>query len=77
MVAAAVARVLDRDAADVGDDDLSGADSIDRVLIADLVEEQLRPRYPRVALDDAVLATVPSVRALAEHAAARLSGGPG
>lgn len=75
MVVGAVARVLDRDAADVAaDGDLSAADSIDRVLIADLVEEQLRPRHPRVALDDEVLATVASVRALAEHATARLSG---
>ncbi|HEY5336343.1 MAG TPA: phosphopantetheine-binding protein [Mycobacteriales bacterium] len=74
-VAAATALVLDLDPATVDRDQvLTGADSIDLVEIAEVVEASLRPRHPRFTIDDDVLAEVTTVGELADHAAARLPG---
>jgi len=74
-VAAATALVLDLDPATVDRDQvLTGADSIDLVEIAEIVEASLRPQHPRFTIDDDVLAEVMTVGELADHAAARLVG---
>lgn len=73
VVAAAVALVLDLGETRVGRDyPFTDADSIDRVEIAEVVEEMLRPQYPRVAIDDEVLARVTTMGELADHTAQRL-----
>lgn len=74
-MASAVALVLDLDAAAVDRrQTLTGADSIDLVEIAEILEASLRPQYPRFAIDDDVLAEVTTVGQLTDHAARRLDG---
>lgn len=74
-VTAAVALVLDLSPASVDrEQELTGADSIDLVEIAEVVEAWLRPRFPRFAIDDDVLAEVRNAGELADHAVRRLYG---
>jgi acyl carrier protein len=74
-VAAAVALVLDLEPAAVDRDQvLTGADSIDLVEIAEVVEASLRPQYPRFEIEDDVLAEVTTVGALADYVDQQLSG---
>jgi acyl carrier protein len=74
-VVAAVALVLDLEQATVDREHmLAGADSIDLVEIAEVLEASLRPQHPRFELDDDVLAGVTTVGQLVDHAAQRLDG---
>ncbi len=74
-VTAAVALVLDLSPASVDRGQaLTGADSIDLVEIAEVVEEWLRPQFPRFTIDDDVLAEVATAGELADHAVGRLYG---